>query len=168
LNKLKAFDLLKTNIVIFLVLLAIVTLAPYARNQFITGTIVNCALLIVVATLGIRAGSLMCIIPSLIALAIGLLPMPLAPMVPFIILGNVIFVIVFDYLHRINYWLGAISGAVLKFAFLMGMMSIVTHLVNNSIAANVAYMMSWPQLVTALMGCVAAFVALRLKSKLVF
>jgi len=154
----KPLTITKTNITVFLILLAIATLAPYARNQFITGTIVNCTLLVTIATLGIRAGLLLCIIPSAIALAIGLLPAVLAPMIPFVILGNAVLIIVFDCLRNINYWLSVVSGAVLKFGLLAGAISIVTHLViNENAAASVSYMMSWPQLVTALAGSVVAF-----------
>ena len=87
-NSTKTFNVTKTDITVFLILLVVATLAPYTRNQYISGTIVNCTLLIATATLGIRAGLLICIIPSTIALATGLLPPVLAPMIPFIILGN--------------------------------------------------------------------------------
>ena len=163
-NATKTINVTKTDITVFFILLAVVTLAPYTRNQYISGTIVNCTLLIATATLGIRAGLLICIIPSTIALATGLLPVVLAPMIPFIILGNAAFIIVFDYLKKINFWLGSISGAVLKFGLLAGSISLVTHLITNkNTAAHVAYMMSWPQLVTSLAGCVVAFGILYLK-----
>jgi hypothetical protein len=142
-NNTRALTINKTNIITFLILLMVATLAPHAGNQFVTGTIVNCTLLITVATLSIRAGLLTCIIPSTIALTTGLLPVVLAPMIPFIILGDAVLLITFDYLNKINYWLGAITGSVLKFAFLAGAISIVTHLIiNENAAASLAYMMS--------------------------
>ena len=49
-----------------------------------------------------------------------------------------------------NSRLGLISGSVLKFAFLFGTSLIVVNLlINQKVAANVAAMMSWPQLVNA-------------------
>jgi hypothetical protein len=165
-NRIKALFPARTNIAVFLALLIVATLAPYARNQFVTGSIVNGTLLFAVCYLGIRSGLLISIIPSTIALATGVLPAPLAPMIPFIILGNTVLVISFDYLKKINYWLGAISGAVLKFGLLTGMASVVTHLITNkNAAANVAYMMNWPQLVTALAGSLLVFGLLSFKKK---
>lgn len=162
----RAFTVNKTGAVTFLALLTVAVLAPYTGNQFTTGTIVNCTLLVTVAALGIRAGLLICIVPGAIALAVGLLPPVLAPVLPFIILGNVAFVLVFNYLGNIDYWLGAVSGAVLKFALLSGAVSIVAGFaIDRNMAAGVAYMMGWPQLVTALAGSLAAFGVLYLSRK---
>jgi hypothetical protein len=165
-NNTNTLTLTKTNVTVFLFLLAVATLAPYTRNQFISGTIVNCTLLITTATLGIRAGLLISILPSTIALATGLLPSVLAPMIPFVILGNAVLILVFNYLKNINYWLGAVVGAAIKFGLLTGAISFVTHLIiSQKIAASVSYMMSWPQLVTALAGSVVAFGILYVKNK---
>jgi hypothetical protein len=156
----------KTNLTAFIALLGIASLAPITGNQFITGTIVNADLLIAVSLLGIPGGLAIAVIPSFIALTTGLLPVVLAPMVPFIILGNILFVLVFAYLKNRNYWLGAFGGAILKSSFLAGMIAVVTNLIiNNSLAGKAAYMMSWPQLVTALAGSLLAFVLLGLDNK---
>jgi riboflavin transporter len=149
-----------------LILLLVATLAPLTRNQFISGTLVNAALIIAVCTGGILSGMIIAIIPSTIALATGLLPAVLSPMIPFIILGNIILVLTFAYLRKSNYWLGAVGGALLKFGFLSLMISTVTNLfLVHSIASNVAYMMSWPQLVTALGGSIVAFCCLFMLNK---
>jgi uncharacterized membrane protein len=148
----------RTAVITFVVLLGIATAAPLIRNQFITGPIVNATLLIAVALLGMRDGLLIGLIPSSIALATGLLPPVLAPMIPFIIVGNAILVVTFGYLRNKNYWLGLVSGSILKFAFLSGTSSVVINLLSNkAVAANVAVMMSWPQLVTALAGGLLAY-----------
>jgi len=148
----------RTAVITFVVLLGIATAAPLIRNQFITGPIVNATLLIAVALLGMRDGLLIGLIPSSIALATGLLPPVLAPMIPFIIVGNAILVVTFGYLRNKNYWLGLVSGSILKFAFLSGTSSVVINLLpNKAVAANVAVMMSWPQLVTALAGGLLAY-----------
>jgi hypothetical protein len=162
----RAITLHKTGIITFLALLTVATLAPYAGNQYITGTIVNCVLLVTTATLGIRAGLLICIIPGAIALAVGLLPLILAPMIPFVMLGNTAFIIVFYYLKDTNYWIGAVSGAVLKFGLLCGAVSIITGLViSENIDTDIADMMTWPQLVTTFAGSLAAFGILFLRRK---
>lgn len=159
----------RTEVLLFLVLLGIATLAPLSGNQFISGTIVNCTLFLAVCSIGIHAALLIGIIPSVIALATGLLPPILAPMIPFIIIGNAILVVVMDKLRKRNYWLGAAAGAFLKFGLLTAVSSIVIGLfMNQTLAAHVSYMMSWPQLVTALAGSVAAFGILFAKRKLAY
>jgi len=163
-NRTQALTLKRTDVIEFIILLFAATLAPLAGNQFITGTIVNSALIVAVSTIGVRAALLIGILPSTIALGTGLLPSILSPMIPFVILGNAVLVIAFDYLKNINYWLGAMIGAVLKFGLLTGAISVVIGLLTNkSVADNVAYMMSWPQLVTAVAGGVIAFGILYLK-----
>ncbi len=157
-SRVESLTINRTAVITFVVLLGIASAAPLIHNQFITGPIVNATLLIAVAVLGIRDGLLIGLIPSSIALGIGLLPPVLAPMIPFIIVGNAILVVTFGYLRHKNYWLGVVSGAVLKFAFLFGTSSIVTNLLlNQQVAAKVAIMMSWPQLVTALAGGLLAY-----------
>jgi hypothetical protein len=156
----------RTDILLLAILLTMSTLAPLAGNQFISGTIVNCVLIFATSILGVSYGLLVGVIPSTVALAVGLLPAVLAPVVPYIILGNIVLVMAFAYLKNVNYWLGAIGGAVLKFGLLTGAASLVIGLMaNGKAAANVAYMMSWPQLVTALAGGIAAFGLLHLRQK---
>lgn len=152
----------RTSVITFVILLGIASAAPLIGNQFVTGSIVNATLLIAVSLLGMRNGLLIGLIPSSIALATGLLPPVLAPMIPFIIVGNAILVVTFGYLRNKNYWLGLVSGSVLKFAFLFGTSSIVINLlINQKMAASVAMMMSWPQLVTAIVGGLLAYSFLR-------
>jgi len=150
-------------ILTFMVLLGIAIAAPLVKQQYITGTIVNATLLIGTAWLGVREGLLIGLIPSSIALATGMLNPALAPMLPFIILSNAILVLTFSYLSKFNYWLGAVSAALLKFGFLYGTSSIVTGLLlDERLAPSVANMMSWPQLVTALAGGIVAFGTIKL------
>jgi uncharacterized membrane protein (DUF485 family) len=73
------------SLVQFIVLLLAVSFAPLINNQIITGTIVNASLLIAVILLGMRGAVLLCLLPSIFSLFLGLLPIVMAPMVPFII-----------------------------------------------------------------------------------
>jgi hypothetical protein len=160
------FTLTRTNLITLIILLGVATAAPLIGNQFITGTIVNASLLISVSMLGIGGGLLIAIVPSTIALATGLLPVVLAPMIPFIILGNALLVSAFAYLGNKNYWLGVVTGSLLKFIFLTGITTIVLDIIiHKSIASNLAYMLSWPQLVTALAGSFLAYGFLSLTHK---
>lgn len=156
----------KSALTQFGVLLGIALVAPLIGQQAITGSIVNAALFISTAILGIEAGLLIALIPSVVSLTVGLLPITLAPMIPFIIIGNAILVVTFRYLKDKNYWLGMISASFLKLMFLFGTSSIVTSLVlKKEIAYKAAIMMSWPQLLTALGGGLIAYLTIKTWTK---
>ena len=150
------------------VLIGIAIAAPLLfKQQLITGTIVNATLIIGVSLLGARDGLLIGLLPSSVALATGLLSPALAPLIPFIIIGNAILVLTFSYLSRINYWVGVIVGSLLKFGFLYGTSTVVIGLlINKQVAPAVAQMLSWPQLVTALAGGMLAFGLVKLVRKI--
>jgi len=149
------------SLISFLFLTSLVTIAPLFHFQPITGLIVNAIFFITVSLLGIKYALLIGLIPSLIALLTGLLPVILVPMIPFIMLSNIILIITFFCLRNKNYWLGIIVASVLKFIFLFTTSSIVINLfLKKEIATKVAEMMSWPQLLTALGGGVIAYIFL--------
>jgi hypothetical protein len=156
---------IKRDAVLTLVLLIGVAIAAPVifSQQLITGTIVNATIIVGVCLLGAKNALIIGLLPSSVALATGILSPALAPMIPFIIVGNTILVLAFDYLKNINYWVGVVAGAVLKFAFLYGMSSVVIGLITSEqIAAKAAAQMSWPQLVTALCGGILAFGVVKL------
>jgi hypothetical protein len=153
---------LAADLVMFVLLLCIAIVAPLIRQQAITGTIVNAVLFVSAVSLGIRGAVLIALVPSIFSLSVGLLPALLAPMVPFIMIGNIILILVFDFLRKRNYWLGIVSGSFLKFIFLASVSSVVINLLlKKEIAPQVATMMSWPQLLTALAGGAVAYLVLR-------
>ena len=157
------------SIIQFIAFVAIVTFAPLIKNQFIVGPIVNATLFISVETLGLSTAIMVGLIPSVIALSVGLLPPLLAPIIPFIMISNAIMVSVFEMLKKRNYYLGIVSASILKYLFLFASSSIAINLLMKKNAAHqVAVMMSWPQLVTALIGGILAllfFKALKTKTK---
>jgi len=151
----------------FLAVLSLIVIAPLAGNQFVTGTIVNASLLVSVALFGLGGAISLCFIPSIISLFTGLLPFVMAPMIPFIIMGNVLLVLVFDLLRRRNFFLGVVPGALLKFSFLFLTSNYLIHFfVKEAVASKIAVMMSWPQLVTALLGGAVAYVLFFLNEEL--
>ena len=162
-NNLKTLTVKKEALATLAVLLVIAAAAPFLfKQQLITGTIVNATLIVGISLLGARDGLLIGILPSSFALATGLLSPALAPMIPFIIIGNAILILCFAYLKGLNFWAGAIIGSLLKFAFLYGTSTIVVGLlINKQVAPAVAQMMSWPQLATALAGSILAFGVLK-------
>jgi hypothetical protein len=93
----------------------------------------------------------------------GQLPAPLAPLVPLIMLGNVLLVAVFELLRKRGWWLGVVVAAVAKCAWLFGATTLLvaTTGVLAAPAVPVALaVMGWPQLATALSGGAIAYAVL--------
>jgi len=154
------------KIAVFAVFLAISILAPFLKQQFITGPIVNAVLFISTAVLGIGAGILIGLLPGMISAFTGLLPLPLLPMIPYIIMGNAVLVLIFGVLRKKSFWLGVISASFLKFIFLFFSSSfIINFFIKDSLPQKIAAMMAWPQLITALIGSIIAYFLLKLIKK---
>ena len=161
----------------FLILLTLATAAPLIglHSQWLTGPIVNMALILAVYLLGIRGALLIGILPSTIALGTGLLPAILAPMIPFIIISNTLLILVIDYFRKFtdnelkikNYNIGLFFAAGIKYLFLFITSGIVINLLlKESLASKVSQLMSWPQFFTAIIGGILAWGALKfLKNK---
>jgi len=168
--KIKIGELVDTrSISTLLALSGITMLVPFfVHLQWITGPFVNAMLIIILFILGIRSALLMCLIPSLMALAAGLLPVVLAPSVPFIMMSNAIYILCIDWIYNNfkentnGYWWGIFVGSTIKFFFLFVSVNVVSKLViNNELTMKVAQMFSWSQLVTALIGGMIAWLVLK-------
>jgi hypothetical protein len=156
----------------FIVLLTLATAAPLVgvHSQWITGPIVNMALILAVFLVGIRGALLIGILPSTIALGTGLLPAVLAPMIPFIIISNTLLILVIDWFRKAEFknkfWVGLIFGAGTKYLFLFVTSGVVmSMLLNQALASKVAVIMSWPQFFTAVIGGALAYGALKFLRK---
>lgn len=146
----------------FIFLTSIAIIVPLFHQQMITGPIVNATLFTAVILLGTTGGIFVGLIPGVIALSVGTLPAVLAPMIPYIMLGNAILILTFSFLKNKNYWLAIGVSSFLKFIFLFGSSSLVINLLlKKELTQNVAMMMSWPQLITALVGGVLAWMVFR-------
>ncbi len=153
----------------FLTLASVATIMPfYIHLQWVTGPIVNALLILTLFLVGIRSALVLCLVPSMMALAGGLLPAVLAPVVPFIMIGNVILVLAVDRFYNLaksankGYWFGVIFGASAKFVFLILSVNFIAKLlIRQELAAKVAQMMSWPQFATAITGGLIAYGALK-------
>jgi hypothetical protein len=143
-------------------LLSVAIIVPLFHQQMITGPIVNATLFVATVVLGVSGGILVGLVPSIVALSAGLLSPVLTPMVPFIMIGNTILVLTFNWLKERNYWQGVILGSILKFVFLYSTSSVVINLLlKKEVAVQVSLMMSWPQLLTALLGGGIAYVFIK-------
>ena len=109
--------ILTKEIVFFSLFSSIIIFSPFFGAQAVTGSLVNAVLFLTTILLGVKSAVILAVFPSIIALAVGFLPITIAPFIPFIITGNVILVIVFDKLQS-NYWRGVVLASFLKFGFL--------------------------------------------------
>lgn len=168
--KIKIGELVDTrSISAFLGLAGLTMLVPFIIHwQWLTGPFINAMLIIILFILGIRSALLMCLIPSLMALAGGLLPAVLAPVVPFIMISNAIYILCIDWIYNNfkdnanGYWWGVIVGSAIKFSFLLVSVNVVGKtLIKNDLILKVVQMFSWPQLATALIGGMIAWVILK-------
>jgi len=157
-----SFPAVSKKTAVFALFLAVTAGIPAViHSQFITGPIVNAALLLATVVMGPLAAVMLGVTSSPIALASGTLPLALAPMVPFIMLGNAILVLAFYAIYKKSF-LGAVAvAAVVKYAFLAGTVSLLmSTMLSAQLTQTLALMMGIPQLVTALAGGLIAYIAL--------
>ncbi len=121
-------------------------LAHTPQNQWITGTIVNTLLFLAVWRVGLVNATFVAALPSSIALLRGLLPAPMAALIPFIILSNIILISVF-YASKKHPLTGVVLASLFKFIFLF---TVTSYFIK--VSSPLLSMMHWPQLVTALAG----------------
>jgi len=146
----------------FLSLLGLAVFFPFFQLQIVTGPLVNALLFIATVVLGWRKAVWICLLPSVVAYSLGVLPAILGPMIPFIMLGNIILVVVFHPLWRKNFWLGVGAASILKFIFLFASSRLLFSLIlKNTLAPAIAMTMSWPQLYSALIGGIIAYIFLK-------
>lgn len=119
--------------------------------QLVTGPLVNMALLLATIFQGIGSGVVIGFFTPWIAFSRGILPAPLAPMIPFIMMGNSLFVIVFGiFLTRRSFvWkiAGVFAGALAKYVLLSQAVTVLVR-----VPGPMAQAMQIPQLTTALLG----------------
>ena len=155
------------NVTKFVGLLGIAVVLPLFHQQWLTGPMVNAVLFIAVFLVGLRNAMLLALLPSVIALSVGLLPPVLAPMIPFIMISNVIMIMTFDRFKEKDFWSGIVISSIFKFLFLWSTSSLVVSLViKKELASSIASMMSWPQLFTAIVGGIIAYIFLKSIKKL--
>ena len=159
----------------FLTLALSASILPFFIHvQWITGPIMNAIFILALFLVGIRASLSICLIPSVIALSSGLIPIVLAPMVPFIMISNIIFVLCIDFFIKdrnqdfaMNYFWGALSASFLKFIFLFLSVNIINQLlIKKELSIKIAQIMGWTQFATALAGALLAFVILKWLKKI--
>lgn len=132
-------------------------------SQFLVGPIVNAILILTVLICGLWYGIALGVLTPVLAWILGQLAAPFGPFIPFIIIGNAIFVIIFYLLKNIKYgqYAGIIAGAFLKFAFLFVSAKFIAkalNLIPAKLLSKLAFAMGVPQLITGLIGGVIAII----------
>lgn len=140
-------------------------LAHTPGNQWITGTIVNAILFLAALKISPVNALLVAALPSSIALSRGLLPAPMAMLIPYIIFSNFLLILVFQTFLKIKsnqLVVGAILASIVKFSFLFG----ITLFFASKLNSTLIMMFQWPQLATALAGGLVAVGAFSLVQKI--
>ena len=115
--------------------------------QPITGPLINTVLYLSALLVNGWSGAIIGIFTPVIAFLRGILPPPLAPMIPFISIGNAALALVFTMLMNKNKILGIIIASAVKYFILSIAVGFLV-----SVPGKIAQMMGLPQLFTALIG----------------
>jgi hypothetical protein len=150
------------------------TIGLVGLPQPVTGPLINLMLILTTLVLNALAGTALGIITPLVAVLRGQLPPVLAPMVPFIMISNILLVLIFAAIRRLmsgssgpsrrpirsaSAWFGLISGSLVKTAWLYVSATLALPLLlGNTLPPRVIGMMALPQLITALIGGALAMI----------
>ncbi len=124
-------------------------------GQGFTGPAVNAILFLAVAFVGTGWAVAIGAVSPWAALLTGILPPPLAPAVPFIMLGNAVLALLFGIIRPVNPYLGVLAASVAKFAVIAGAVRFII-----AVPPGAAVVLGIPQLVTALAGGAIALLVL--------
>lgn len=140
---------------LFLALTLVIQMA--GLPQPFTGPMVNAMLMLTTMIIGVFGGIVIGALTPWIAFIRGILPPPLAPMIPFIMVANAILVLVFGLLYKYNKWLAVGLAALCKY----GIFVIAIKFLLN-FPPKIAQAFQLPQLLTALAGGAIAIFVYRL------
>lgn len=134
-------------------------------SQFLVGPVVNAVLLLTAYICGNYYGIAVAALTPILALLLGQFPTPLASFIPFIMIGNAVYVFVFGILKnktRIGVYIGIVSGSFLKYLFLYfsaaKLITLFSLGIPEKILPKLTAMMGLPQLITALFGGLIAII----------
>jgi len=150
----------------FVAMVAVAVVIPFAKFQPVVGSVVNATLFLSVYYLGISGGIMVGLLPSVISLSVGLLPLVLAPVIPFIMLSNALLAVVFGTL-RMKTLPGAVFVAALaKFVFLWSLTYLLAGFLTQSHGLQLVAKMFGPvQFLTAFAGGLVFLVAIKAQSR---
>lgn len=158
-----------TRTAVLLALALVFQIGFRGAGQYIVGPLVNFVLIMSVYLVGSLAGVIVGCLTPLIAFFLGITP--LFPIVPFIMVGNALYVIFFDFFkERImkgGEYFSLVISSLIKYAFLtLTVRYVVTLFVDVKPPLVAAF--SLPQLYTALIGGIIAIIVSKLLPKSMF
>lgn len=122
-----------------------------ALPQFVTGPAVNAMLILSTIAVGYKSAMTIGALTPVIAFLRGILAPPLGPAIPFIVLGNWLYILIYNFLETTNKLMAVILASLAKFAILAVAVSLIID-----VPPQVAQMLQVPQLITALAGGLVA------------
>ncbi len=144
-------------------LLAVALLFQFIKlGQFFTGTGINATLIIAASLCGPWWAASIGAITPFFAVILGVLPPAILPVVPFIIISNILYAITFYYLKDKNQYAAIGTAAVLKFVLLY----VVVNYFIVKVPAPIKLAMSSPQLVTAIAGGILGLIIIKIITRL--
>lgn len=149
--------LVQTGLMIALALVFQIGFASFAQS--VVGPLVNLVLFVSVMMIGPLAGVTVGVITPLVAFLVGI--MPLAPLVPVIMIGNALLVVVFHFSKqtiKFGEYIGVVLAALFKFIFLATAVRQLLPLVMPKVPPKIIAAMGINQFITALVGGVIALV----------
>jgi len=134
---------------------------PPVFSTLVTGTLVNACLAIAVELVGLSPTAVISIIAPVVAYTQGMLPLPVF-IIP-IALANFLYIVVLRTGIHWNRLLAIGTAAIVKSAVLYLVFAWLLTLININpkVAAGVLFIMSWPQLFTAIAGGSIALVVVK-------
>lgn len=159
-----------TRTAVFIALLVALQFVTSSMSQFVTGSVVNLILILSVMVGGLATGITVAALSPVFAFLLGIGP-KLVPIIPFIIVGNIVIVLVWYFiagrgktLSTPRNILAAVVGALAKFGVLyLGVVVIAPRLF--TVPEPMLVMFSYPQLITAAIGGAVAVLVLPLLAK---
>ncbi|MFZ7103683.1 MAG: hypothetical protein ACOWWO_13660 [Peptococcaceae bacterium] len=136
------------------ILLAVALAVQQIKLQWLTGPAINAILILAVGYAGVSSGVIIGLLTPVLAFTQGIMPLAIA--VPFIMLGNIVYCYGFYWARKTNDLVGIAVGAILKFCLLAGAVKFIIQ-----VPPKVAQALSFPQLVTAIIGGLIAAAILR-------
>lgn len=135
-------------------LLALAVTVQQLKIQWLTGPGVNAILLLAAAYTDAYSASILGMITPVMALLFGV--MPLAVVVPFIMVSNIVYIVIYKWQYPNNSFVAISMAAIVKFLVLTIAVKFII-----SVPPGVAYALSTPQLFTAVTGGIIATIIIR-------
>ncbi len=161
-NKLTRASLLLALTLLFQSLRFFIPLPPIL-STFAIGSLVNMCLLIAVESIGMAPSLMIALVAPIAAYLQGLLFMPLF-ILP-VAIGNMLYIAIYHLIHgKIQArMIAVVLSAITKAAFLYVAFLFLLSAINipQQIAAGLLFVMSWPQILTGILGGFFAYLVMK-------